>query len=156
MGGSSLTNRFERFSYAISEIDHYWHKIAAEVLDEYGLKGSCSVYFTVLNRFPAGITAAKLGTLCSRNKADVSRVIAQMEEKDFVRRETAGSTPYRARLVLTERGKAVADYINQRAEIAADLASSGLSETQLAAFYDALELIAANLKKIGNKGISNY
>lgn len=151
-----MTDRFERFSCAISEIDHYWHKIAAEVLDEYGLKGSCSIYFTILNRFPAGITAAKLGTLCSRNKADVSRVIAQMQDKGFLRREATGSTPYRAKLVLTERGKAVANHINQRAEVAANLASSGLSEAQLAAFYEALELIAANMKKISNEGISNY
>ena len=152
-GGIILTDRFERFSYAISEIYHYWHIIAAEVLEAYGLKGSSAVYFTVLNRFPTGITASKLGELCSRNKADVSRVISQMMQKGFVYTD---GRPYRTKLFLTAQGKEVAEHINERAEIAGDLGSAGLNEVQREAFYDALELIAANLKKIGNEGISNY
>lgn len=146
-------DRFERFSYAIFEIYYYWHKIAAEVLEAYGLKGASAVYFTALNRFPAGITASELGALCSRDKADVSRVIFQMTQKGFV---CTDGRSYRAKLFLTAQGREVAAHINERAEIAANLGSAGLNDVQREVFYDSLELIASNLKKIGNEGISNY
>ena len=55
-----MVNRFERFSYAISEISRCWHRIAGEVMGQYGLSGSSSVYFTTLYRYPEGITAAQL------------------------------------------------------------------------------------------------
>ena len=33
-----MVDRFERFSFAISEISRCWHKIAAEEMEAYGLK----------------------------------------------------------------------------------------------------------------------
>ena len=82
-----MVNRFERFSYAISEISRCWHRIAGEEMGQFGLNGSSSVYFTTLYRYPEGITAAQLGELCSRDKADVSRTISLLEKKGIVERQ---------------------------------------------------------------------
>ena len=82
-----MIHRFERFSYAISEISRCWHRIAGEEMGEYGMSGSSSVYFTTLYRYPEGVTAAQLGELCSRDKADVSRAMALLEKKGFVIRQ---------------------------------------------------------------------
>ena len=43
---------------------------------------------------PGGVTAPKLGELCGRDKADVSRMMAMMREKGLVVQESAGQTLY--------------------------------------------------------------
>ena len=82
-----MVERFERFSLAISEISRCWHRIANEVMKQYGLKGAYSVYFTTMSRFPEGLTATQLVEICGRDKADVSRAMAAMEEKNLVCRK---------------------------------------------------------------------
>lgn len=145
-----MVDRFERFSYAISEISRCWHRIAGEEMDPYGLNGSSSVYFTTLYRYPAGITAAKLGELCSRDKADVSRTMSLLEKKGIVERQ--GSS-YRARLQLTEEGRTVAEHINEKASAAVEIASRGLPVEKRVIFYEALELITANLQILSKEGL---
>ena len=145
-----MIHRFERFSYAISEISRCWHRIAGEEMGEYGMSGSSSVYFTTLYRYPEGVTAAQLGELCSRDKADVSRTMALLEKKGLVVRQ--GSS-YRARLQLSEQGMAVAEQINQKASAAVEHASRGLPREKREIFYEALELITANLQMLSKEGL---
>ncbi len=148
-----MVQRFERFSYAISEISRCWHRIAGEEMGRYGLSGSSSVYFTTLYRCPEGITAAQLGELCSRDKADVSRTMAVLEKKGLVTRQDVDGKAYRALLKLTAEGNALAEQINQTAGAAVEHASRGLSEDKRQVFYEALELITCNLQKLSKDGI---
>ena len=148
-----MVGRFERFSYAISEISRLWHRIAGEEMGKYGLKGAYSVYFTTLYRHPNGLTAAQLVDLCSRDKADVSRAMSLLEGKGLVCRADPEGKAYRAMLILTEEGRQIASQINTRAEAAVELASFGLPEEKREIFYEALELITANLQKLSRDGI---
>ncbi len=148
-----MIDRFERFSYAISEISRYWHKIAADEMEQHGLKGSHAVYLSTLQRYPDGITAARLCELCSKDKADVSRMIAIMEKNGLVIKEGTGKGLYRARLMLTDKGKAAADHVRERASKAVALAGAGISEEHRTILYDALESIAANLRTITEEGL---
>ena len=148
-----MIGRFERFSYAISEISRLWHRIAGEEMGKYGLKGAYSVYFTTLYRYPNGLTAAQLVDLCSRDKADVSRAMALLEGKGLVCRADPERKAYRAMLILTEEGRQIASHINTRAETAVELASFGLPEEKREIFYEALELITGNLQKLSRDGI---
>ena len=148
-----MIDRFERFSYSISEISRLWHRIAGEEMGKYDLKGSYSVYFTTMYRFPEGITAAQLVELCSRDKADVSRAMALLEKKELVMKSDPDAKAYRALLKLTPAGREVAEQINEKAQAAVELASRGLPEEKRAIFYEALELITANLQKLSRDGI---
>lgn len=145
-----MIDRFEKFSFALSELSRYWHKIAADEMVEYGLKGPYAVYFTTLYRYPEGLTAAKLGELCSRDKADVSRAVAVLEKKELIVKE---GTHYRACLKLSEEGRALAKQVIGKAEAAVTHGGMGLSETERAIFYTALEKIASNLQKLSEKGL---
>ena len=148
-----MIGRFERFSYSISEISRLWHRIAGEEMKKYDLKGSYSVYFTTLYRFPAGLTAAQMVDLCSRDKADVSRAMSLLESKGLVCRIDPDGKTYRAPLVLTEQGREIAQHINARAKAAVELASHGLPDEKREIFYEALELITTNLQKLSRDGI---
>ena len=76
-----MLNRFARFSLAISEIDRCWHKLAAEEMSKYDLNSPQAVYPTTLCNYTDGITAARLGELCGKNKADVSGMVAILEKR---------------------------------------------------------------------------
>lgn len=145
-----MIDRFERFSLAISEISRCWHKIAADEMEKYGLKGSHAVYLTTMCRYPDGITAARLCELCAKDKADVSRMMSIMEKKELVVKE--GSS-YRAQLKLTPAGLEAAEHVRRRATVAVENASRGLTPERRAVFYEALELIVSNLQNICEEGL---
>jgi len=144
-----MIDRFERFSLAIFEISRNWHRLTADEMAKYDLKGPHAIYLVVMRRYPDGITASQLSELCSRDKADVSRAVAQMEAKGLVRREGG----YRAPLQLTETGWQAAAHVCERAGIAVECAGKELSDTQREIFYAALESIAANLQTLSKEGI---
>ena len=148
-----MLERFARFSLAISEIDRCWHKLAAEEMAKYDLNSPHAVYLNTLYQFEEGITAAKLGELCCKNKADVSRMVAILEKKDLVRREAVGRNLYRAKLLLTEEGKQAAEHVQKRAAIAVELAGSGMTAAEREVLYRCLELITTNLQALSKEGL---
>lgn len=148
-----MIDRFERFSFAISEISRCWHRIAGDVMSSHGLKGPYAVYFTALYRYREGITAAQLGEICSRDKADVSRAMNQLVTLGLVEKCDVGAKSYRSRLKLTEEGLKLAENINQKAILAVENASQGLSTEKRIIFYEALELITGNLQTLSKTGL---
>ena len=148
-----MLNRFARFSFAIFEIDRCWHKLAAEEMAKYGLNSPHAVYLTTLYNQKDGITAAKLGELCCKNKADVSRMVAILEKKGLVHRVAVGGNLYRAKLLLTQEGKRAAEQVQQRAAVAVELAGSGMTDAEREVFYRCLELITTNLQTLSKEGL---
>ena len=148
-----MVDRFERFTYAIVEINRYWHKIAADEMSKYGLKGPFAHYLITLYRYPDGVTSVQLGELCDKNKADVSRALAILEEKGLAVRETQNNSYYRAKIKLTAEGRAAAEQVQQIAERAVGIGGKGLTDEQRQIFYEALERITANLRQITLNGL---
>ena len=151
-----MLDRFERFSFSIFEITRHWHKITTEEMEKFGLKGTHCVYLLAMHQHPEGITATQLGEICGRDKADVSRMVSIMEQKGLVTRESVSKNLYRGLLKLTEDGAAAADHVCQRVNVAVELASKGLDDSRRKLFYDALELIAANLRRISEDGLPEH
>lgn len=145
-----MVERFEKFSLAISEISRCWHKIAAEEMEKYGLKGIHSIYLTTMLRFPEGLTAAKLCEQCGRDKAEVSRTVSAMEAKGLIQKE---GSAYRSLLKLTPSGTQAAEFVRSRAALAVEIAGAELSDQQRAVFYCALESITQNLQAISEAGL---
>ncbi len=148
-----MVERFEKFSLGIAEISRYWHRIAAEELKPYGLKSTHAVYLTCMNQYPEGITAPSLAQACGKDKADVSRMMSIMEEKGLITKEGDNAKLYRGTLKLTEQGKIVAAQITKRAELAVQQASQGLTDDKREIFYEALDTISANLRRIAREGL---
>ena len=148
-----MLDRFERFSLAISEIDRCWHKLASEEMAKYGLNSPHAVYLNVLRQYEEGITAAKLGELCGKNKADVSRMVTILTEKGLVEKRAVGGNMYRALLKLTPAGMEAANHTQARAALAVELAGAGLTEEERTVFYYALERITSNLQTLSKAGL---
>ncbi|MBE6584522.1 MAG: MarR family transcriptional regulator [Ruminococcaceae bacterium] len=150
-----MIQRFEQFSYSISSIYRLILKLEKEEMEKCGYRGSYALYLSIMSRYPGGITATRLGELCDRDKAGISRIINEMEEKGLVHRECHKDNFYRAKLVLTAEGRKAASFVKQRAVIAVSAASQGLSEEDRRTLYAALYIIEENLKKISDNGISD-
>lgn len=148
-----MISRFEKVSTSAFSIVRCIQHLETEEMEKYGLRGSFAQYLLAMKRHPDGITAAQLGKLCDKDKAAVSRALNEMQMKGLVCRKDAESGAYRALLCLTEQGLKAAAFVEQRAGIAVEAAGKGLSREQRKIFYDAMDLIADNLKKICKEGM---
>lgn len=148
-----MISRYELFSTAVSCLYRDIQKIERMEMARFGLKGPHAQCLLAMNRCPQGITAAQLCELCEKDKAAISRTVAELEEAGLVERSERNGVRYRALLTLTERGNAAAGAVNQRATQAVEQAGAGLNDAQREVFYSVLEIIAGNLHTICKNGI---
>ena len=127
-----MLNRFEQFSFVISGINRYIQKLERDEMVKYGYKGAFAQYLVVLTRYPDGLTAAQLCEVCDRDKAAVSRITAEMEEKGLILREKDNDNRYRARLKLTPEGHKAADHVCRKARVAVAAVGDQLTEEERA------------------------
>lgn len=148
-----MVERFERFSFAMSEISKHWHKIAGEEMAKYGLKGPHATYLLTISHHEEGITAPQICEICGKDKADVSRMMSIMEKKGLVTKESVHQNMYRGVFRLTEEGRKATEHVRQRASLAVELAGKDLTDEKRAVFYEALESIVMNLREISKEGL---
>lgn len=137
-------SRFEQFTLSVFCITHYWNKIATEKMKAYHLKGTYGFYLILLAGAEEDMTAARLSELTLRDKADISRAVAQFQKQGLVKVDE--TRRYRAPIVLTEKGRMLAEQIQKEANEALEAAGAGLSEDMRADMYQALFVISSNLK----------
>lgn len=148
-----MVGRFEVFTLGLSEIMSSWNKIATEEMKAFGLKGTYVIYLIALYKHPEGLTSANIAEKCNRDKAEVSRAIASFEKKGLIVRENTTVNGYRAKITLTEQGREATKTLRERVKLAVEKGGEGLSEDERESFYNALEKISVNLKKISKEGL---
>ena len=149
-----MKSRFEQFSFMIAGIHRYIQKIEREEMEKRGYKGAFAQYLAALNRFEEGLTPTELCEICEKDKAAVSRIIAEMEEKGLVEKEKDGKKIYRAKITLTEKGKETADFVTKRARAAVTAVSGEImTEEERTSLYALLDYIFKNLQKVSKEGI---
>ncbi len=149
----NMIKRFERFSFAISEMSKYWHKIAAEEMENYGMRSTHSIYLLTLARSSDGMTATQLCDACGKDKSDVSRVMALMIQKGIVQKNSDEHKIYKSHYALTPAGREMADHICIRAARAVEIAGGDVSEEHREIFYETMETIVNNLRALSKDGI---
>ncbi len=142
-------DRFGKFMLAMSEIDRYWHRIAAKELSRFHLKGPHAIYLVALNNHPEGLTGPDLSKLLGKDKADISRMMAILEKRGLVLKDGE----YRGLYVLTKEGKEISDIVSRKAETAVDKAGADLSDAERDSLYKSLDSIVRNLSRMNKEGI---
>lgn len=148
-----MVSRYELFSSAIASIYHDVQRIERMEMAKFGLKGPHAQCLVALNRYPEGITAARLCEVCEKDKAAISRIIAELEEAGMVTRDSQGGSRYRAGLILTEQGTAAARIVVKTADLAVERASKDMEEQDRVIFYTFLTKVAGNLHDICKDGL---
>lgn len=148
-----MIGRFEQFCTAISGIQHAIARIERVEMARYGLKGPHAQCMLVMARNPAGITAAELCGICEKDKAAVSRTLAELEGAGMITRMDPNGKRYRSRLYLTEKGSAVAGQVDDRVHQAVSQVSSGYDIRHREIFVEVLNMIAQNLQELCRNGL---
>ncbi len=140
-----MIDRFEHFITNITQIDLYWHRLAATAMSEYNLKGNYAIYFTKLMNCKEGLTAAELTVSTGKDKADVSRDINLLVTKGLVKKNMIADNSYRAKISLTAEGEEVAKKVSEK--VAQAVSAVGLAEGDGARedFYKMLDEITEKL-----------
>jgi DNA-binding MarR family transcriptional regulator len=149
-----MIGRYELLSSSISSMYHDIQKIERVEMAKFGLKGPHAQCMLVMSRYPGGLTASQLCELCDKDKAAISRTVAELEEAGMVARLAQNGSRYRAMLTLTEQGAAAARAVSDRAQVAVEQAGAGLNDAQRQVFYQVLALISGNLHTICKNGLA--
>ena len=149
-----MENRYELLSGAISCMYHDIQKIERVEMARYGLKGPHAQCLLAMKNHPEGITAARLCEVCEKDKAAVSRTLAELEEGGMIYRENRNGSRYRSALMLTEQGEIAAEAVVEKARMAVERAGIGFGEAEREVFYRVLAIIAGNLHKLCKEGLT--
>lgn len=148
-----MIGRFEQFCTAISSIQHSIARIERMEMEKYGLKGPHAQCMLVMERSPEGITAAQLCGTCEKDKAAISRTLAELEAAGMITREDPNGKRYRSQLYLTAKGRDVAEQVSDRVHEAVSRVSNGYDVATREIFVHVLSLIAVNLQDLYKNGL---
>lgn len=148
-----MLSRFAQFSFVISGINRYIQKLERDELIKYGCKGAFAQYLVALQHHPEGLTAAQLCEICDKDKAAVSRMVAEMVEKGLVTRSGEGAKLYKAHIFLTDDGQKAAEFVSQKARAAVKAVGGEMSDEERSTLYTLLDRISANLETLSKDGI---
>lgn len=148
-----MVSRFEQFSSAVFCINRCIQKIERVEMAKFGLKGPQAQCLLAMSRYPEGITSSQLREVCDKDKAAISRTVSDLEREGMVERISNNGNRYRAMLKLTPQGQAAAQRVKERAQLAVDKASDGMTDEERIVMYKTLALIAGNLQTICSKGL---
>ena len=146
-----MLQRFERFTAVISEIHRHLLKLSADEMKKFGLHGTSARILIAFKR-NGSMTAAELTKVLGRNKAEISRILSDLEEKGLLEK-TSKTANYRVTLRLSEQGLRAAERLNGSVERAVFYAGCELSDEERECLYRALDSISKNLAVLSNEGI---
>ena len=135
--------RFEEFSSLISSVYGNIQRLKARYMTQFGLKSVHVLWLYLLRTHPEGMSASELAAAVRSDRSLVSRELDDLFGKGIVfTQENGGKRRYGWKLMLTDKGRQLADIIS---EIAADIqntVSRDISEEDLIAFYQTLKILA--------------
>lgn len=148
-----MVSRFEQFSSAVFSINRCIQKIERVEMAKFGLKGPQAQCLLAMARYPEGITSSQLKDVCDKDKAAISRTVAELEQEGMVERISHNGNRYRALLKLTPQGENAAHQVQERAQLAVEKAGEGMTDAERVIMYKTLALIAGNLQTICAEGL---
>ena len=148
-----MISKYEMFSNSVACLSRDIQKLERMEMAKYGLKGPHAQCLLALSRYPKGMTATQLCELCEKDKAAISRIVAELESADLVERLERNGSRYRASLVLTAAGQKAAQTVSRTAQLAVERAGEGLTDDDREVFYRVLNQISENLHAICKDGL---
>lgn len=150
-----MISKYEIISNSVACISRDIQRLERMEMAKYHLKAPHAQCLLALSRYPDGLIATALCELCEKDKAAISRTVAELEEHGLVRRLERNGTHYRAALVLTAAGWDAATAVSRKAQQAVELAGEGLTDADREIFYRVLAQIAENLHTICKAGLKD-
>ena len=142
-----MEERFETFTVLINKISRNIKKIKNQEMAEYGLRSthiSCLYYLLSAQ----SMTATDLCEKCEEDKATISRSLDYLEKNGYITCDSKSVKRYKSPLVLTEKGKEIAQKISDKVNFVLDEICVELTEQERVEFYKSLAVISDGLDSI--------
>lgn len=139
-------DRFILFSTLLNDAQKSISRIKNRKMDQYGLGSAHTLCMCLLATHPDGLTKTELARHCGVDKAQISRVVSDIREKNYVSIANPECN-YRQRYTLTDEGMVVAEDMRQIILDINAFVSDSISKEQIENFYETLKIICGNLKK---------
>lgn len=133
-------------------------KLKSGYMADYGLGSTHTMCLRKLHASNDGLTRTQLSEYCELDKAQVSRIIAELSEKNCVK-ECYARSGYKRKIVLTEHGERIAEDIDRIMLDVNHYVSGDIPNDQIEIFYRVFEQICDKLKcadQIPEKTTDNY
>lgn len=142
-------DRFREFSSLVARADKALLRAKAEHVRQFGLRGvHVSCLLELLNT-PDGLTSSELAASCGVDRAQVSRVAAELTGLGLISGpDPEGRIRYRGRLRLTDEGRSAASAMLGIVDEKLERVAAGLSPGELETFYRVFGTIVERLERI--------
>lgn len=141
--------RFREFSGLVSRAEKALQRVKTENVKDYGLRGVHVSCLLALHERPEGLTATELASVCGVDRAQISRVTAELRGLDLVCEASPGPRRrYRGALELTEEGRAAAAEMAGIVDEKLQRVSGDIPPEELTVFYRVFGTIVERLEKL--------
>ena len=135
--------RFENFVITILKLNKLIGRIKLLEMEGYDLRAVHVMCIYYIERREDGLTASELSKLTLEDKAAISRALGTLRERGYINYDTK---KYNSKATLTDEGRRLADYIEERAESYVNAGGGELTDAERATLYGALNSISARLE----------
>jgi DNA-binding MarR family transcriptional regulator len=142
-------DRLEAFMALVTGASRSITKIKARGMSNYNLGSTHTACLRVLYKSTGGLTRTQLTKKCELDKAQISRIISELEEKGYVV-ENSEKSGYKKKVMLTDEGKTITEDINKLVLHINNEVSGDISADEIQTFYKVFGTICANLKDAEN------
>ena len=148
------SERFYSFVQLIDGVHKLVQKIRIDTAPYLGVKSVHIFWIYELYAHPEGLTAAELASKSMISRSLISREIEALHQDGYVeiREISRGKRKnYNALIILTEKGKKLAQQIVTEGMSVQNRVDEGISEEELASFYDTMNKLCNNLKIVAKE-----
>ena len=147
-----VQDRFEEFSSLISSVHGNIQKLKNRYTAQLGLKAVHIFWLYLLRKHPEGMSASELAAAGQSNRSLVSREIDELFDKGIIFTQDNGDKRrYGWKLMLTSKGKQLADSISAIAADVQNTVSRDIPEEDLIIFYRTLRVLANGFNRLEKK-----
>ena len=143
-------DRFDAFSDCYMSAAKSITKLKEKGMAPYGLSSVHTRCIRSLNEYSSGLTRMQIAKCCGVDKAQISRIIGELHGKGYIT-DNSVKSGYKNKIELTERGRTVADQVNEIILNINNFVSGDIPEEKITVFYEVFEQICENLKSAEEK-----
>lgn len=141
-------SRFIQFSSLVGSVTKSIQSMKMEKMAHYGLSAAhTNLLCHLAESGEEGMTQGELAQAELMDKAQVSRVLQNLEEKGYVR-QNPGKGLYKRRYTMTAEGRAVTDEMEAILLAMNRFVSRDIPDADLVVFYRTFGIIAQNLSRL--------
>ena len=143
--------RFEEFSSLISGVHGNIQKLKARYTTQLDLKAVHVFWLYLLRTHPEGMSASELAAAGQSNRSLVSREIDELFDKGIIfTQDNSDKRRYGWKLMLTSKGKQLADVISAVVTSIQNTVSRDIPEEDLTTFYRTLRILASGFEELND------